>query len=421
MTDFVLRPYQNESVDRAINFMKTAPAGKNGLVMLPTGSGKSLVIANIVKQLDAPCLIFQPSKEILEQNEGKLRSYGIRPAIYSASMGRAQVGEVTLATIGSVRKQSDRFQDMKYLLIDECHLVNAKSGMYKAFFESLPEVRILGLSATPYRLTTDGYGGSILKFLTRTRPRIFSDVVHYVQNRELFDAGYLAPLEYRSVNGLDLARLQQNSTGADFTDRSVRMLFDDIGFDGMLQDEVQRLLDSGRKNVLVFTRFVEESEALAARIPGAAVVTAETKKAERVRILRDFRAGRIPVVSNVGVLTVGFDYPELETVVLARPTMSLALYYQMVGRCVRPHPDKEKAVVVDMVGNLKQFGKVEDLELKKNRSKWFIASNGRPLTNVYFGQPDKKKSFFRKGNQKRFGGRKAAAVRTANPRLPFPC
>ena len=91
------------------------------------------------------------------------------------------------------------------------------------------------------------------------------------------------------------------------------------------------------------------------------------------------------MVANVGVLTTGFDYPELDTIVMARPTMSLALWYQIVGRAIRPHPNKEAGWIVDLCGNLKRFGEVKDLRLvDSGNGKWTVYSNSRQLTNVRF-------------------------------------
>jgi DNA repair protein RadD len=390
---YTLRPYQQIAVDRSIEFLRRPPkksktkVADNGIVVLPTGSGKSLVIQAVVSGLDAPCLIFQPSKEILEQNLAKFRSYGFNPAVYSASMGRKQVGDITLATIGSV-KRAEYFQHAKYIIVDECHLVNPKAGMYRDFFDALEGIRILGMTASPYRLSADAYGESILKFLTRTRPKVFSEVVYYVQNGDLFRDGYLSKLKYYEIKGFDRAKLKTNSTGADYTDGSVQLHFREIGFEDKIVRVIERLLAIGRRGVLVFTRFVAESEYLVSQIPGAAIVTAETPKKERERILSEFRSGQIPVCCNVGCLTVGFDYPELDTVVLARPTMSLALHYQMIGRAVRPHPNKDHAMIIDMVGLVEQFGKVEDLTIRtggKKGEKWYVASGNKPLSNVYFG------------------------------------
>lgn len=382
---FALRPYQREAVDRAVTFLQSSTPG-NAIVVMPTGSGKSLVIASIVQALDGPCIVFQPSKEILEQNAHKLRSYGYSPAIFSASIGRKEIGEITFATIGSVKNHPHLFEHMKYVLVDECHFVNSKGGMYKEFFQRLGNVKILGLTATPYRLTTDGFGGSILKFITRTNPCVFSRMIYYVQNETLFESGHLAKLEYFEIKGFNRNKLQTNSTGADYTDQSVQRHFKEIDFQGMLLKAVNRLREINRKGVLVFTRFIDEAAWLVERTSDSAIVTGETPKLERERILRDFKSGKIKVIANVGVLTTGFDYPELDTVVLARPTMSLALYYQMVGRAIRPHPDKPYSMIVDMVGLQSQFGRVEDLKIQGSHPKWCVATGMKQLTNVYFGE-----------------------------------
>jgi DNA repair protein RadD len=381
---YILRPYQREAVDAAVSFLK-GPARHNAIEVLPTGSGKSLIIANIVKELGEPVLIFQPSKEILEQNLSKLQSYGYQAGVYSASKGRTEISNITFATIGSVIGKTSLFENFRYIIVDECHLVNAKEGMYQTFLKSLVEsgAKVLGLTATPYRLASNSFG-SELRFLTRTRPRIFQEMIYHVQNRELFDNGYLARLEYVTHNGFDRSKLKINSTGADFTDDSVQTYV----WASNLPVKLVRVIENEiktRKNVLVFTRFVEEARYLAGRITGAAIVTGESSKRERAKIIDGFKRGSIPVVCNVGVLTTGFDYPELETVIIARPTMSLALYYQMIGRCTRPHPLKEHARVIDMCGNYESFGRVEDLEIVDGgNGKYCVVSGEKQLTNIYF-------------------------------------
>jgi DNA repair protein RadD len=307
-------------------------------------------------------------------------------------MGERNIGQITLATIGSVKSEPGLFQKFPYVMVDEAHGVNAKGGMYQEFFEALGDIRILGLTATPYRLTRDGYGGSQLKFLTRTRPRVFSEVVAYAQIADLIQAGHLFKPEYQPVPGFLKSALKLNTTGADYTDESVKRHFNQIGFNDRVRRVILRLLEVGRKNVLVFTKFVEDAEALVHTVPGTAVVTAETKPKLRDAIVNGFRTGEIKVVANVGVLGLGFDYPELETVVLARPTISLALYYQQVGRLLRPHPAKQSAWVVDMVDQIGQFGKIEDLWLQPGGAtgaQWEMVSRRptetKPLTNVYFG------------------------------------
>ena len=115
------------------------------------------------------------------------------------------------------------------------------------------------------------------------------------------------------------------------------------------------------------------------------MVSGNTKKSEREQILNDFKAGKVKVVVNVGVLTTGFDYPELDTIVMARPTKSLSLWYQIVGRAIRPSPMKEKGWIIDLCGNVNRFGRVQDLELVDPKPKmWQVHSCGRQLTNVLF-------------------------------------
>ena len=387
---FKLRDYQQQASDKAVAFFQ-AKSDKNAIMVLPTGSGKSLIIADIASRLDAPVLIFQPSKEILEQNYKKLLNYDIWDcSIYSASFGSKEVSRITFATIGSVRTKPELFRHFKYVLIDECHLVNPKEGMYKAFLSVL-KCKVLGLTATPYRLSSSQEMGSMLKFITRTRPSIFKEVIYQVQVSTLLDMGFLSKLTYYPMNpvGWDTNSLQINTTGADYTDKSVVAYYEKIDFYGFLVQMVKRLLNpkSGiqRKGILVFTRFLKEAESLTQSIPGCVIVSGDTPTKERELILNRFKSGEIKVVANVGVLTTGFDYPELDTIVMARPTMSLALWYQIVGRAIRPHPSKECGWVVDLCGNIKRFGEVKDLTLTEpKKGLWQVESNGRQLTNVYF-------------------------------------
>lgn len=388
---YKLRDYQQQASDAAIRFFSDKTKKRNAIEVLPTGAGKSLVIADIASRLEGHTLVFQPSKEILEQNYMKLCSYGVLDcSIYSASFGRKEISRVTFATIGSVKNHPELFQHFRNIIIDECHLVNPKEGMYKEFLTML-RCKVLGLTATPYRLCSSRDFGSMLKFITRTRPCVFSYVIYQVQISTLLDMGYLSKLNYYPMNpvGWNELNLKSNTTGADYTDKSVIKEYERIDFYGFLVSVVRRLLNpkvgGKRKGILVFTRFLKEAEQLTKSIPGTAIVSGDTPKATREMILRQFKAGKIPVVANVGVLTTGFDYPELDTIVMARPTMSLALWYQIVGRAIRPHPNKEAGWVVDLCGNIKRFGEIKDLRLVDGgNGKWAVYSKGRQLTNVRF-------------------------------------
>lgn len=385
---FTPREYQVEAIDAAVTFFKSKEK-YNALEILPTGSGKSVVIANIAKQLEGKTIVFQPSKEILEQNFMKFISYGFRAGIYSASAGHKHIDHITFATIGSVIKKVHLFRDVKHIIIDECHLVNAKDGMYRDFIKALPDAKVLGLTATPYRLSTD-FEGAQLKFLNRTSPRIFNKVLYYIQNKTLFDAGHLAPLEYYSFDVVDRSKLKINSSGTDFTDASLKDYYKQIDMPSKTIEYANRLLVK-RKNLLVFCSLISEAQTVSAGIPGSVVLTGDTDAKERERILTQFKRGVIRCVLNVGVLTTGFDYPALEAVLIARSTMSLALYYQIVGRVMRPFTleDGTKKVgwVVDLGGNVTLFGKIETMKIQTNEKGLFaVWNNGRPLTNVAFSR-----------------------------------
>lgn len=353
-------------------------------------SGKSLVIADIASRLEGPLLVFQPSKEILQQNFAKLQSYGIFDCgCYSASVGCKDINRITFATIGSVMNHMSDFDCFKNIIIDECHYVNSKAGQYKQFIEAKNR-QVVGLTATPYRLDRTE-GGSILKFLTRVRPRIFSKVIYCCQIGELLSKGYLADLHYYDLTALDLRRVRSNSTGADYDERSLLAEYERCGFYDKLSNTVVKVLQpkSGipRKGVLVFTAFTKEARQLVDKLQSigvnAAIVTGETPKKERETILEGFKKREIKVVANVGVLTTGFDYPALDTVVLARPTKSLGLYYQMVGRAIRPFDGKD-GWIVDLSGNYSRFGNVADLFISRppGTTKWAVYSRGTQLTNV---------------------------------------
>jgi len=393
---YTLRDYQQEATDAGLAYLLNKSSKfkrRNGMIVAPTGSGKSLLIASIATQLPEASIVFQPTREILQQNAAKLAHYGFPAAVFSASMGRRERGRITLATIGSVAAVPAAFEHVSYLLIDECHqAVNPKGGQYTDFIEGLPEhVRVMGFTATPYRMQTNSFGTQ-LRFLTRSIPRLFNDMVHETPIARLVEAGYWCPLRYDDGHQVvRRERLVLNTKGTDYTDGSVQMEFNEIGFVGKLCDVVAAKMAQGRKHILVFTRFTDEARRVAAQFPGCAFVTGETPDHERDAVVQGFSTGRIPMVANVGVLGVGFDAPVIDCVVLGRPTVSLATYYQQVGRAVRPHASKAWADIVDMCGLTRLFGRVEDLQLRtggRYGREWTVCSGERALTDVYFSERD---------------------------------
>lgn len=366
MSVYELRDYQKEAVI-------AAQGKKNGVLVLPTGSGKSLVIAALAEAMGCRIIVLQPTKEILEQNKAKMEAFGATDiGVYSASCNRKDIGQITFATIGSVIRHKEKFEAFDRVVVDECHLVNSKGGMYEEFLSHL-KCPTIGLTATPYRMRSynDNYrtGEQVAesRVITRTRPRIFSKVKHVTQVAELFARGYLCPLDYTINDDYCADNIKGNSTGQGYNDQSL------LGYNRKQQlprfvaHEIRRCLGLGSKHVLAFTMFRSETEQVCSYLDEANVshaeVSGETPKRERESILTGFRRGDIKAVVNVGVLTTGFDFPELDAIVLGRPTRSVSLYCQMTGRGIRPAPGKEHCRLIDLCDNVRRFGRVETFEL----------------------------------------------------------
>lgn len=397
---YQLRYYQKQASDAAVAFFLDKKKDYNALIVIPTGGGKSLILADIAYRLNDDVLMFSPSREITLQNYAKMKSYGVECSMYSASVGEKRISRITFATIGSAKNSPELFTHFKYVIIDEAHYANSKKGMYKDFLKKL-KCKVLGLSATPYRLEVDvdmdwktkkfKSATPYLQMLTDYKRPIFKEIIYSVDVGELLEKGHLSELEYFYVppNGWDERYLLKNTSGTDYTDDSVRRMYDHTGFEFHLISVVRRLMNPKngikRNGILVFTRFVKEAQMLANNIDKCAYISGDMTKTDRERILKEFEDGKIKVLANANVLVVGYDRPDLDTVVLASPTLSLARYYQEVGRAIRPHPSKERGWIVDLAGNIKRFGEVSDLKLNKNNNgKWAVYSKGRQLTNVRF-------------------------------------
>jgi DNA repair protein RadD len=360
-------------------------------MILPTGAGKSLVIASIASQLDKPVLVLQPTKELLSQNYDKYLSYGNNAAIYSASKGIKEIGEVTFATIGSIYKKSELFQDFGYLIIDECHLTSPQAdSMYQKLLTET-DLKLLGLTASPFRLKSYSFPvpHSKLCFLDRMRPRIFKDVIHVTQIQEMTSERFWSPLIYVQ-EVFDKSKLQINTTGADFTEKSILKQIEEQNVLRKAIEVIKGLKKEGRKQILIFAPSIKAAHYIALKT-GLKVVSSETDKKDREKWIEEFATQKTWGIININVLSVGFDSPTIDAIVDLYPTMSLARYYQRLGRGVRIHPDKKDCKIVDLVGNFEMFGKIEDIVVNRNKKGlWELTSNKEPLTNVSLVKIDEK-------------------------------
>ena len=389
--EYKLRKYQVEAVETGIKFFGSADRTKP-LLVLPTGSGKSLIIAYIVKALRGKVLILQPTKELLEQNyckyENAIQGHPEleQAGIFSASVGVKEIKRVTFAMIGSVVNRAEEFADVEYILIDECHKVPPKkSSMYVDFLSKM-YVKVIGLTATPFRLKTyndpwcKGKKFSKINLLNRETPRFFNKFLHVTQIGQMYDEGFLCPINYIEMQ-FDGAFLKLNSTGAEYSEKSLKEAISRNKIIEKIPGILKQAFEKGRTACLVFVQSVEEARQLASITPFSAYVHALTEKKEREQIIKDFKNGNIKTIFNVGILVEGFDYPDLDTIILARPTMSLTLYMQMIGRGIRIAKDKEHCSVLDMCGNIKRFGKIEELRIEFDRIfGWVLRNDSKILS-----------------------------------------
>lgn len=366
------RYYQEDSL-KAIKDSITTDG--NDLVVLPTGAGKSIVIALLAEYINTDVLILQPSVEILEQNAKKLSNYVHHSeiGIYSASCDSKEIKKYTFAMIGSIHKKPELFRHFKIVIIDESHGVNPKDtgSMFIKFLEAIGNPKVIGFTATPYR-NMNGYhriGNALevavtLKLICRIKPEFWKRIIYNINNKELTDKGYLSPLRYIDATLVKHSEIPLNKSQSDFD-------LDAYEKKVKAQEKHEKILrgidwaEKNYKSVLVFCSSIAQAQKYADLTAGAECVHSKIPKSERKRIIDGFKDGTIKTVFNVGVLTTGFDHPALDCIILIRPTRSLLLYYQMLGRGVRIAEGKTHCMVIDFSGSLKAMGRIETIKLEK--------------------------------------------------------
>jgi DNA repair protein RadD len=366
----MLREYQQRTIDQLYAWFNAGGRG-NPCLVLPTGSGKSHIVAALCKDAlqnwpETRVLMLTHVKELIEQNAEKMRQHwpGAPMGIYSASIGRRDLGEpITFAGIQSVRSKARELGYIDLVIIDECHLVNHKDeGGYRRLLDDLmainPAIRVVGLTATPYRL---GHG------LITDKPALFDALIEPISIEELIFKGYLSTLRSKVTKAkLDVTGVHKR--GGEFIESELQAAVDTDDKNQAVVKEVMALAGD-RKAWLFFCAGVQHAqhiaEALRQQGVAAECVTGETPKKERERILNDFKAGRLRAVVNVSVLSVGFDHPDIDLIAMLRPTMSASLYVQMAGRGMRVKSHTDHCLVLDFAGVVATHGPITNVQPPK--------------------------------------------------------
>lgn len=369
-----LRPYQQEAIDSLYQYF--GEMSGNPLIVMPTGTGKSVVIASFIHGIfaswpDSRILCLTHVKELIQQNFGALlRLWPDAPAgIYSAGLNKRDIkAQILFAGIQSIYKHAFRVQQCDLVLIDEAHLLsNSDTGMYRIFMSQLTEInptlKIIGFTATPYRMDVG--------LLHKGPDRLFTDIAYEVKILKMIEEGYLTPVVSKSTaTKLDVTGVHKR--GGEFIAKELQAAVDT---DEINRAAVQEIVTKGadRGSWLVFCSGVEHAEHVRDCIREHGItceaVLGDTPPAARARYLEEFKSGKLRAITNFGVLTTGFDAPGTDLIALLRPTESVGLYVQMLGRGTRLANGKEDCLVLDFAGNVARHGPLDMVDGDKDVGK----------------------------------------------------
>ena len=367
---FELRDYQRESIDGLYNYW-ASKAGDNPLIVAPTGSGKTAIIAQIIKDAmgfpGTRVLVVTHVKELLKQGaDGLLKLYPDADfGMYSAGLKQKVLDRpITFAGIQSIWERAfDIVPAPDLVLIDEAHLLPKNTETrYNRFIADLktcnPDVKVVGLTATPYRLDS-GY-------LHKGKGAIFDGIAHEIPVEMLMEQGYLSPVISKGgVKQIDLTNVGKR--GGEFIESDLATAASDPELVTSTVEEIIRL-GANRKSWLVFSSGVSHANMLADEFDRQGVIAGVVVGADgssfRETTISEFKSGDLRCLINVNVLTTGFDHPEVDMCCLVRATASAGLYVQMVGRGTRIAEGKTDCLILDYGQNVQRHGLLDQVKPK---------------------------------------------------------
>jgi DNA repair protein RadD len=357
---YKLRDYQRQAVDNVLAFFRKRrdPA----VVVLPTGAGKSLVIAELARIAKGRVLILAHVKELVEQNHEKYRSYGLEAGIFSAGLGKKDRHEKAIfGSVQSVARAPDEFfENFSLVVIDECHRVAEEGAtQYQEVIKKLqdknPGLFILGLTATPYRLGLGWiYEYSSSGELKTDKKRFFKRCVYELPLSFMVKNRFLAsPVKIDiPVTCYDFSALKANEGDYSTSDIEEILKTQKPLTPLIIANIVDITERYDRKGVMIFSASVKHAQEILSYLPAgqARVVLGDTDLKDRAAIVQDFKDRKFKYLVNVSVLTTGFDAPHVDVIAILRPTESNSLYQQIVGRGLRLCTDKKDCYVLDYTG-----------------------------------------------------------------------
>lgn len=358
-----LRPYQADAVDAVWSHLATRET--NPVVVMPTGSGKTPVIATLcadaVGRWKGRVVVLAHVKELLSQTVEKLAAFApdLEVGVFSAGLGRRELHQpITVAGIQSIHDRARELGPVDLVVVDEAHLIPPDGeGMYRRFISETAAIsrdrRVIGLTATPYRMTT----GPIC-----SPEHFLQEICIEVPIRDLIADGYLSPLRSRAgLTVADTSRIAKSR--GEFASRELEDLMDDDALvSGACTEIVAATVD--RRGVLIFCSGIRHGQHVVRELRErhgieCGFVSGDMPAAERDEVIARFRSGDLRYLANVQVLTIGFDAPHIDCVAMLRPTLSPGLFYQMVGRGLRTHEGKQDCLVLDFAGNILTHGPID--------------------------------------------------------------
>ncbi|HRO65968.1 MAG TPA: DEAD/DEAH box helicase, partial [Pseudobdellovibrionaceae bacterium] len=348
---YQLRPYQDQAVKNTIRYFQKSR--QPAVIVLPTGAGKSLVIAELARIARGRVLVLAHVKELVEQNHQKYRSYDLPAGIYSAGLGQKDWDQKAIfGSIQSVaRAPESLFENFSLVVIDECHRVAEEGStqyqdVIKKLQEKNPEICVLGLTATPYRLGLGWiYENAPNGELKSAKKRFFKQCVFELPLTYMIKNRFLTtPVKVDiPVTCYDFSELTENDRS--YTLAEVEEILK--GQKRLTPLIIRNIIDITetykRQGVMIFSATVKHAEEIMTYLPEgqARLVLGETEQADRDQIIEDFKKKKFKYLVNVSVLTTGFDAPHVDVIAILRPTESNSLYQQIVGRGLRLHDGKK--------------------------------------------------------------------------------